>query len=214
MKLFLDPDLSRYSDAAFEADLLLLPPQRREKARRFRFLSDRKRCVRAYMLLWEGLRREYGISEAPVFEYEAQGKPFLPAAPEIHFNLSHTKNAVLCALDSRPVGADVEMIPSPERLEHLFSVFSDREKQSLQQSDCPELQFARLWTRKESCLKLLGTGLTGTREMREVPTSDTDELAFETGVREADGFVWSVCQRKKPEDPIMKVGIELQIVLC
>ena len=65
-----------------------------------------------------------------------------------------------------------------------------------------------------SCLKLLGTGLTGTKEMREVPTADTDELAFETGVRESDGFVWSVCQRKKPEDPIMKVGIELQIVLC
>ena len=54
MTLLLEPDLSSYSDEKYEADLRRLPPQRYEKAMTYRFLADRKRCVRAYMLLWEG----------------------------------------------------------------------------------------------------------------------------------------------------------------
>ena len=94
--------------------------------------------------------------------------------PDLHFSLSHSGNAVLCALDRHPVGADIEMIRrrSPE---HLLSVFSDRERASIEQAASPELCFTRLWTRKESYLKLTGEGLTGTKALREIPTEDTDQ---------------------------------------
>ena len=130
MTLLLEPDLSSYTDEAYEADLKRLPPQRYEKAMTYRFLSDRKRCVRAYMLLWEGLSREYGAESAPLFDFLSHGKPVLRGCPDLHFSLSHSGNAVLCALDRHPVGADIEMIRR-RSLEHLLSVFSDRERASI-----------------------------------------------------------------------------------
>ncbi len=193
MILLLEPDLSSYSDAAYEADLERLPPWRREKALRYRFLPDRKRCVLAYMLLWKGLREEYGLTEAPFFDFGPNEKPFLRSSPEIHFSLSHSGNAVLCALDDRPVGADVEMVLSRDP-EHLLSVFSEQEREEILRAERPKLRFTELWTRKESFLKLTGQGLVGTRSFRTVPTRDTDAARFETVCREDGGFVYSVCQ--------------------
>ena len=193
MILLLEPDLSSYTDEAYEADLKRLPPQRYEKAMTYRFLSDRKRCVRAYMLLWDGLSREYGAENAPLFDILSHGKPVLRGCPDLHFSLSHSGNAVLCALDRHPVGADIEMIRR-RSLEHLLSVFSDRERTSIEQAASPELCFTRLWTRKESYLKLTGEGLTGTKALREIPTEDTDMVHFETVIREAEDFLYSVCQ--------------------
>ena len=193
MTLLLEPDLSSYSDEKYEADLRRLPPQRYEKAMTYRFLADRKRCVRAYMLLWEGLAREYGVEEAPVFDFGSHGKPVLRDHPALHFSLSHSGNAVLCALDRRPVGADIEMIRR-KNLEHLLSVFSAAEQASIALADSPETWFTRLWTRKESYLKLTGEGLTGTKALREIPTEDNGAVHFETVLREAEGFVYSVCR--------------------
>ena len=198
MILLLDPDLSSYSDAAYESDLKLLPAQRYEKAMRYRFLPDRKRCVRAYMLLWKGLREEYGQNEAPVFDFGPNEKPVLRFSPEIHFSLSHTGNAVLCALDHRPVGADIEMIRSQD-LRHLLSVFNEQEQEEIMQAEQPKLRFTELWTRKESYLKLTGQGLVGTRSFQTVPTRDTDAVHFETVLREESGFLYSVCQWQSPE---------------
>ena len=193
MKLLLEPDLASYSDAAYEADLKLLPAQRYDKAMRYRFLPDRKRCVRAYMLLWEGLREEYGRTEAPLFDFGSNEKPFLRLSPEIHFSLSHSGNAVLCALDDRPVGADIEMIHS-RKIGRLLSVFNEQEREEILCAGRPELRFTELWTRKESYLKLTGEGLVGTQSFQTVPTRDTDAVRFETVLREDGGFLYSVCQ--------------------
>ena len=193
MTLLLEPDLSSHSDEKYEADLRRLPPQRYEKTMTYRFLADRKRCVRAYMLLWEGLAREYGVEEAPVFDFGSHGKPVLRDHPALHFSLSHSGNAVLCALDRCPVGADIEMIHR-RGLEHLLTVFSYPERALIERAASPEVCFTRLWTRKESYLKLTGEGLTGTKALREIPTEDNGAVHFETVIREAEGFVYSVCR--------------------
>ena len=195
MTILLENDLSSYSDEAFENDLHLIPPQRYEKAMTYRFLADRKRCVKAYMLLWEGLRREYGLTEPPIFTFGEHEKPFLAGHEDVQFSLSHTGNAVLCALDREPVGADVEMIRTQE-IQHLLRVFSDAEQEEIRLAEDPEIRFTELWTRKESFLKLTGDGLAGTQALREIPTKDTDFAHFETVIREAEGFVYSWCQWK------------------
>ena len=96
-------------------------------------------------------------------------------------------------LEHTKIYADIEMIRR-RNLEHLLSVFSDRERASIEQAASPELCFTRLWTRKESYLKLTGEGLTGTKALREIPTEGTDMIHFETVIREAEDFLYSVCQ--------------------
>lgn len=195
MIILLESNLETYSDKACEADLQLLPPQRYEKAITYRFPADRKRCVKAYMLLWEGLRREYGLTEPPVFTFGEHKKPFLAGHDNIQFSLSHTGNAVLCVLDREPVGADIEMIRM-QKMEHLLTVFNDAEQEKIRLAEQPEICFTTLWTRKESFLKLTGDGLVGTRTLQQIPTDDTDSVHFESVIREAEGFVYSWCQWK------------------
>ena len=82
--------------------------QRREQALKFVHESGRRLSLAVYLLLMEGLQKEYGIIEPPVFDYLEGGKPVIKGHPEIHFNFSHSGKVALCAIDSQPVGADVE----------------------------------------------------------------------------------------------------------
>lgn len=198
MILRMDADLAHYSDADYEADLHFLPAQRRDKALQYRRLADRKRCVKAYMLLWEILSSQFGIKTPPVFSFGPYGKPYLKENPKIHFSLSHTETAVLCAVDRSPVGADIETIRSlPEQL--LPFIFSNEQQEKIQTAEDPVLAFWKYWTRKESCLKLSGEGLTNEEALQCVPIEDTGEIHFETVISEKDRIVYSVCSAKANE---------------
>ena len=65
-------------------------------------------------LLLLGLSGLYGIhlSENELnqeLKAAKNGKPWLPAFPGIHFNISHCDGLAVCAFDNTPVGVDVEM---------------------------------------------------------------------------------------------------------
>ena len=71
----------------------------------------------AYRLLELALQREYGLDSLPEIRRAAGGKPYFPQYPHIHFNLSHSRGAAVCALSGEPVGVDVELLrPPPRRL--------------------------------------------------------------------------------------------------
>jgi 4'-phosphopantetheinyl transferase len=107
--VYLNDDIAHFD---WEAALPLLSEQRREQTLKFKHLLGRKTCAAAYLLLCEALRKEYGITEKPIFEYGKHGKPFIIGYSDIHFNISHCREAVLCVVSSRPVGVDVESIRS------------------------------------------------------------------------------------------------------
>ena len=90
--------------------LMEISAQRREQALKFKHEQGQRLCVLAYRLLKQGLREEYGITENPIFEYNEHGKPSIVGHPEIFFNLSHCKEAVVCAISNNPIGVDVECI--------------------------------------------------------------------------------------------------------
>ncbi len=81
--------------AQFELDeaLPLLSVQRREQCLKFKYELGRKQCAAAYLLLCQGLREEYGITEPPIFAYGEHGKPMIVDHPDIHFNMSHCREA-------------------------------------------------------------------------------------------------------------------------
>ena len=47
----------------------------------------------AYALLGELLRAEYGLGVLPAMARGADGKPYFPGEPELHFNVSHSVQA-------------------------------------------------------------------------------------------------------------------------
>ena len=142
-----------------EEALPLLSVQRREQCLRFKHELGRKQCAAAYLLLCQGLREEYGITEPPIFEYGEHGKPVIVGHPEICFNISHCREAVMCVLSNKPVGVDIESV-------HRYSeslaryTMNDEEMKQILQAENPAVQFTKFWTMKEAVLKLSGHGLT------------------------------------------------------
>ena len=132
--LYINDDIAGFD---FEAALPLLSDQRREQALKFKFEQGRKTCAMAYLLLCEGLQKEYGITERPVFEYGEHGKPFIIGHPDIHFNISHCREGVICVVSDRPVGVDIESIR--EYRESLVRyTMNDREVQQIERAEHPD----------------------------------------------------------------------------
>jgi 4'-phosphopantetheinyl transferase len=173
-------------DFDLEAALGEISEQRREQALKFKHEQGQRLCVLAYLLLKKGLRDNYGIIENPVFEYNEHGKPFIVGHPEIYFNLSHCKEAVVCVINDKPIGVDVESIR--EYKESLVRyTMNDEEIQEIESAEHPDVAFIRLWTMKEAALKLIGTGIS--KDMKSV----LDGTKKYTTV-ERQRYIYTVCE--------------------
>lgn len=171
-----------------EAALKEISEQRREQALKFKHEQGRRLCVLAYQLLKQGLREQYGITENLIFEYNEHGKPAIVGHPEIHFNLSHCKEAVVCAISDQPVGIDVESLREyKEGLVHY--TMNDEEIRQIEAAPNPAAAFIRFWTMKEAAMKLLGTGISN--DMKTVLCRQ--DLRFETVESVEIRYIYTSC---------------------
>ncbi|MDO4497159.1 MAG: 4'-phosphopantetheinyl transferase superfamily protein [Bacteroidales bacterium] len=178
-----------------QSDLLLLPLWRQKKALSFRFLIDQVLCTKAYLLLKQALKQEYGIAENPEFDYLGHEKPVLRHHPDIHFNLSHCKSGVLCVVDQQNVGCDIECIEEKLDINLCHFCFSEKEIEDIMAAPSPCEQFTVWWTRKEAYLKLTGIGLVD--NLPALFTPDVMErVSFETVVDASHGYVYTICYYK------------------
>lgn len=133
-----------------------LPLWRLQKVESLKKEADKIRSVAAFLLLERALQ-DLGIPFVPEFAYEDFGKPYLPGYP-VHFSLSHTKNAVACAVSDCPIGVDVqEKVEYSPRL--ADRICSDAERTALENAKDKDLALTALWTKKEALAKCNGKGL-------------------------------------------------------
>ncbi len=119
----------------------------------------------------------------PDYAYKESGQPTIQNG---HISISHTEGYAACAIAREPVGIDVER-------EHTFSkaaakrILSPQEELLRESANADEL-LSRIWTVKESFLKMTGEGIPG--EMR------TLEL-----IAAGDGSsdVWTIKRGTEPE---------------
>jgi 4'-phosphopantetheinyl transferase len=112
----------------------------------------------AHQLLEQVLQQQ-GVPIPYTLQKGKYGKPFLPQSPDLHFNLSHCKGAVLCGTASLPIGVDAEPVTRPCKERVIRRVCTETEQQAIRQADNPNLQFIRFWTLKESFVKAIGIGI-------------------------------------------------------
>ena len=103
------------TDEAVREMLPLVSEQRRQQALRYQHTFGQFCCLKSYLMLLELLAAVYPeLDKAkPEFGYTEKGKPFLLDRPDIHFSISHTKNAILLAISDAPIGVDIEAFRSP-----------------------------------------------------------------------------------------------------
>lgn len=179
-------------DLNIQEELAKVSDQRRIAALRYRHENDRRLSLAVYRLLHEALKTHYGITEPPEFAFNAYGKPWLKDYPQIHFNLSHCRRAALCVVADQAVGCDIETIGQGINIDLCNKCFNAEETNLILQSDNPPLTFAKLWTKKEAFLKLIGKGLT--EDIRSALTSAQARTAqFNTYVAQDNTYVYTIC---------------------
>ncbi len=171
----------------------LVSPQRREQAMRYRHESGQRLSLAAYLLLMEGLQKEFGIDEAPVFDYSAEGKPFIANHPDVHFNLSHSGTVALCAVSNQPIGTDVETTRKVSTSLISYTM-NDSEKEQISASSNPTMRFLYFWTRKEALLKLTGDGI---RNNLKQVLDNAEKYHFET--IEKENYIYTIAKYKNIE---------------
>lgn len=125
-----------------------------KKAAVYKRKEDYLRSVAASLLinavLFDGL-------PAPAPSIGTHGKPYFPGSPD--FNLSHSGDFAVLAAASMPVGIDIEQISEEDYLSVGRAFLCEYEYRLLEQTTDKCTLFYELWTRKESYLKMTGTGL-------------------------------------------------------
>lgn len=177
--------------------LAAVSAERRTYALRYRREEDQRLCLSAYLLLQRALREEYGLSEVPPFCIGEHGKPALEGYSDIHFNLSHCREAVACVVSTHPVGIDIEMVDSYDEA-LLPTTMNEKEQQMILESPHPESTFIRFWTMKESLLKLTGEGITDNLPSvlsKLEATGESQNISFQTTFH--NRYIYTVASKEQ-----------------
>ncbi|MBO4914886.1 MAG: 4'-phosphopantetheinyl transferase [Oscillospiraceae bacterium] len=153
------------TDAETETFLRIMPPERRERLLSMKNeLPQEPLC--AYAILFMVTHTIYGWKKFPPIRYNKYGKPEFDGYPDVQFNLSHTRSAVLVGVHDEPLGVDIEKLrPVSERsMERIAGTTSRQE-------------FFESWVRRESRSKWNGAGLGSIRE-RENPAMRGERIEF------------------------------------
>jgi 4'-phosphopantetheinyl transferase len=162
LKVYLKNIAPLRDEAVFEENMKLVRAERQERIRAFRAVDDRCRGLAAGLALREALEQE-GISYRDAsFSYGTSGKPYLRGR-ELYFSLSHAGELAVCVLSDGEVGADIELLSRFDgrkaQMERIARKIMTEEEWQLWQKNPSGEALVRLWTKKESCAKYTGAGL-------------------------------------------------------
>lgn len=148
----------------FLSDWNKIDKVRQEKIRAVKNPDAGRRSLAAGCLLHDALCEKLELSTGRQIPfsigYEADGKPYLTQRPDVHFNVSHSGDYVCCAISDVPVGVDIQKeVPAGKNLaERFFTPADCRELSECDENDREHL-FFRMWSIKESFIKMTGKGM-------------------------------------------------------
>jgi 4'-phosphopantetheinyl transferase len=158
------------SDESYTHYYSLMSEEKKQRVDRFRFDDDKKRTIVGELLARRAISKWCGVSEESiVFETTANGKPYAKNL-NVEFNISHSADMVVCVVDDKPVGVDIEKIRPvdlntakrifrEEEIQYIFGCTSNTDNYNHYLNDVVLQRFFELWTKKEAYGKLVGMGL-------------------------------------------------------
>lgn len=136
-------------------------PRKKNKIMRFKFIEDAKRSLLGDLLVRHAICTQLNLKNYQLeFDMNEYGKPFLVYPKNLFFNISHSGDWVVCAIDKNPVGIDVETIkPIDYSIAKRFFTTKEFSDLMARNSEDRLNYFYKLWTLKESYIKAIGKGL-------------------------------------------------------
>jgi 4'-phosphopantetheinyl transferase len=224
------PKLDRHSVVVIQVNLATAPAAETmldddelRRARRFMFERDYRRFVTARTALRGYLGAWLGVSPQSVdIAYAAGGKPVLRDQESgLRFNISHAGDYALIAVASgREVGIDIEQVRDIDVTAVARTMFSEREQMALAATaHAHRLEaFYRGWTRKESFLKALGSGLDFPAARFDVSLAvDPPRVLLTCCAAPHELHRWTISTPSTPPDYVAAItvqGFDFNIQLC
>lgn len=137
-------DFSQFSD------------ERKRKISQKKNIHSQLESIGAELALIKGIRHFYPEAPLPIaYKRNRHGKPFLCDYP-LYISISHSGDYAVCVVSDTEIGVDIQKIRKANfRIAQRY--FTAEECEYISNDT---LRFFELWTKKESYLKAVGTGLT------------------------------------------------------
>ncbi len=189
--------------------LTLIEERYQKKILRYHFWEDRQRSLLGHLLSRYAIMQQYHLNNDDIKVVEnAYGKPHIKGYREIHYNISHSGDWVVCALSQSVIGIDIQKIEGMKFsiVENCFT--EDERKYLLSLGETQQLTaFYDIWTLKEAYVKAIGKGLSHPLNEFSILKLGKDfklftkeslqkEYFFKKYSTEA-GYSLSVCSREK-----------------
>ncbi len=161
MKIYLSNTKDLMNKNLFNAFYSLMSSERKAKIDRYIFGKDKRLSLGAGILLRLGLCESGINADEAEFQIGENGKPYLSENYNVFFNLSHSDEMVMCVIADNEVGCDIEKINDID-LDIAKNYFYSSEYKLILSRPTKEKRndtFFRLWTLKESFMKLTGLGM-------------------------------------------------------
>ncbi len=134
-----------------------LSPSRKAHIDRLKQPEDRKRSLLATEIVRQ-------LAPNATLETDPEGRPYLGDCA-YYVSISHSAEAVACAVSESPVGIDIEKI-KPVKTALVNYVCLPKEREYVNARETPVvadretlLRFFEVWTGKEACFKKTGGGM-------------------------------------------------------
>lgn len=200
IKLYL-ADISVLGDPQSDkSKISLLPQERQIKILKHKLADDRRRSLGAGMIINKILYENN--TDVNSIHYGSNGKPY---ADNIFFNVAHSGKFAFGISSDKEIGCDVEIIKNAH-LDIAKRVFTESEYNYISKSENSSNTFYKLWTIKESYIKLSGEGLRTPLNSFEIKISDNDISITENNIAkdcfvtqfEFDNHSFAICSYEQP----------------
>lgn len=187
-----------------EENIHKLPQIRQQKANKYKFLKDKRLSVGVYLLLAKALDK-YNLKITNYeFKYENNGKPFLSGCP-LHFSLSHSGDLVAVAISDDVIGVDIQETRDFD-IKLTEMVFNDNDRVYFEKSNNKKQAFYKIWTHKESYIKMTGEGLKKNFKDIFINYEDENSCPFYKNYP-INGYIISICVPEHRECHIEEITL-------
>lgn len=150
---------------------------KRRKIERFKFREDALRSLFGEALLRYALEKYFDLEyEKEIIAENEFGKPYL-INKQISFNISHSGDWSVLVCFENDSGIDIEKIEEPP-YEIMTKTFTQKEIEQIENIDqqVKGRQFYKMWTLKESYIKMIGQGLSLALDSFSIDIEDENKI--------------------------------------
>ena len=184
---FFDPADSRLTPYFYEK-LPTVSESRRARVERVRNDLTKAELLAAELVRDYALKEVFGIENAEIELGEFE-KPYLKDEKDKFFNISHSGRIVACTVSDIECGLDIECFDKPHDMMNVAGrFFSTMEQSAILMSPNPIEAFCRLWTIRESYVKMRGTGFSMGLKALKCDFHRGKALMLVNGVFQKDAF--------------------------